>query len=54
MGSTGEATDQDLLVAPPSTLDLLGKVGLKLALGMVTSSCSRQTACLRPACCWLG
>ena len=27
---------------------------LYLDLGLVTSCCSRQTACWRPACCWLG
>ena len=41
MGSTSEATDQDVLslvFAPPSTgSDFLGKVGLNLALGLVTS-----------------
>ena len=30
------------------------EVGLNLALGLVTSCCSCQTAWWRPACCWLG
>ena len=42
MGSTGEATDQDELA--PSTPDFLGEVDLNLALGLVTSCCSHQTA----------
>ena len=42
------------LIAPSSTPDLLGKVGLNLALGMVTSCCHCQTACFRPTGCWLG
>ena len=33
------------LNAPPSTQDFSGKVGLKLALGLVISCCSHQTAC---------
>ena len=31
-----------------------GKVGLNLALGLVTSCCSHKTVCWVPACCWLG
>ena len=42
------------LIAFPSTPDFLCKVGLTLALGLVTSCCSHQTACWRSASCWLG
>ena len=47
MGGTGEATDQDILAPellphPPKTSP--GKVGLNLALDMVTSCCGCQTA----------
>ena len=42
-----------LIGPPPSTPDFLGKVGLNLALGLIPSCCCRQTACWRPACCWL-
>ena len=44
MGNTAEATDQDMLapdLLPPIHPRL--KVGLNLALGLVTSSCSCQT-----------
>ena len=41
------------LIALPSTPDFSGKVGLNLALGLVTSYCSHQAACLRPECFWL-
>ena len=54
-GCSCEVTDQDML-APDCSLiqpDCLGKEGLNLVLGLVTSCCSRQTVCLRPACCWL-
>ena len=40
--------------APPHTPDFSGKVGLNLALGLVTSCCSCQTAWWRPACCGVG
>ena len=50
--------------APPSITDFLGKVGLNLAFGLVTSCYSRQTAWWRcyshqtawwnPVCYWLG
>ena len=45
IGSTGEATDQDMwhLIAPPSTPDFFGKEGLNLALGLVNSCCGCQT-----------
>ena len=32
----------------------MGEVGLKLAISLVISCCSCQTARWRPACCWLG
>ena len=43
MGSTGEATDQNMLTpdCSPSTLDFSGNVGLNLELGLATSCCSR-------------
>ena len=40
--------------APPSTSDFSGKVGLNLALGLVTYCCSCQTTWWRPAWCCLG
>ena len=36
-----------------TTPDSSGKVSLNLAFGLVSSGCSCQTACWRPACCWL-
>ena len=42
------------LLAPPSTPDFFGKVGLNLALGLVTSCWGCQIAWWRPICCWLG
>ena len=44
----------DTWFALPSIPHLSGKEGLNLDLGLVTSCCSHQTACWRPACCWLG
>ena len=40
-------------IAPPSTSDFSGKLGLNFALGLVTSSCGCMIACCRPVCCWL-
>ena len=56
MESTGEANDQGMLAldCPPSTPDFLGKVGLNLALGLVTSCCGHQTTCWIFVCCCLG
>ena len=42
------------LICSPIHPRLLGDVGFNLALGLVTSCCSCQTAWRRPACCWLG
>ena len=42
------------LIAAPSTPDFTGKVGLNLAICLVTSCCGHQTACWRPAYCQLG
>ena len=52
MGSKGEATDQDTL-APDFPSIFLGKVGLNLAVGLVTSCCGHKNACWGPAFCWL-
>ena len=48
---------QDMLepdLLPPSTPDFSGEVGLKLALCLVTSCYSHQTARWRPPCFWRG
>ena len=42
------------LIGHPSTPDFSGELDLNFALGLVTSCCSCQTACWRPACCWVG
>ena len=43
------------LIAPPSSPDFFGKVGLNLTPGLVTSCCSCHNAAYwRPAWCWLG
>ena len=39
--------------APPSTTDFLGEVGLNLALSLVFSCFSCQTAYWTPTCCWV-
>ena len=48
-----EAIERDLMApdAPPSTPDFSGKVGLNLAVGLITSYCSHPTACWRTGCC---
>ena len=55
MGSTGEATDQDINAPDCSPIHprILGQSWFKPCLGLVTSCCGHQTACWRPACCWL-
>ena len=50
----GEATDQELAPDLLPTPDFLGEVGLNFAIGLVTSSCSCQSARWRPAWCWPG
>ena len=51
-----EATEQYMLAPDCSPIHpgFSGKLGLNLALGLGTSCCGHQTACWRPACCWLG
>ena len=46
-------SDQNML-APDCCPDFLDKVSLNFSLGLVTSCCSCETACWRPACRWLG
>ena len=47
--STIEATHQDMF---PSTPDVPGEVGLKFALGLVTSCCGSKSTCLGLASGW--